>query len=43
MLSLRRMLGISFYKTVWSMGHRIRKAMSDRDVQYQLAGFMEMD
>ena len=43
MLSLQRMLGISSYKTVWTMGHKIRKAMSDRDARYQLAGLVEMD
>jgi len=43
MMSLQRMLGISSYKTVWTMGHKIRKAMADRDAQYQLAGLVEMD
>jgi hypothetical protein len=43
MLSLQRMLSISSYKTVWTMGHKIRKAMADRDAQYQLAGLVEMD
>ena len=43
MLSLQRMLGIRSYKTVWTMGHKIRKAMEDRDSQYQLAGLVEMD
>jgi transposase-like protein len=43
MLSLQRMLGISSYKTVWTMGHKIRKAMADRDARYQLAGLVEMD
>jgi hypothetical protein len=32
MLSLQRMLEIKSYKTVWVMGHKIRKAMADRDV-----------
>lgn len=43
MLGLQRMLGISSYTTVWSMGHKIRKAMADRDALYQLAGLVEMD
>lgn len=43
MLSLQRMLGIRSYKTVWTMGHKIRKAMEDRDSQYQLTGLVEMD
>ncbi len=43
MLSCQRMLGIKTYKTVWTMGHKIRKAMEDRDSQYQLAGLVEMD
>jgi transposase-like protein len=43
MLGCQRMLGIKTYKTVWTMGHKIRKAMADRDSQYQLAGLVEMD
>ena len=43
MMSLQRMLGISSYQTVWTMGHKIRKAMADRDAQYQLAGLVQMD
>ena len=43
MLSLQRMLKIKNYKTVWMMGHKIRKAMADRDVHYKLAGLVEMD
>lgn len=43
MLSCQRMLGIKTYETVWTMGHKIRKAMEDRDSQYQLAGLVEMD
>lgn len=43
MLGLQGMLGISSYKTVWTMGHKIRKAMTDRDTPYQLAGIVEMD
>ena len=43
MLSLQRMLDIQSYKTVWTMGHKIRKALGDRDAHYQLAGLIEMD
>jgi transposase-like protein len=43
MLSLQRMLGMKCYKTVWTMGQKIRKAMADRDAQYQLGGLVEMD
>lgn len=43
MLSLQRMLKIKSYKTVWLMGHKIRKAMADRDSHYKLAGLVEMD
>jgi transposase-like protein len=43
MLSLQRMLDIPSYKTVWSMGHKIRKALGDRDAFYKLAGLIEMD
>jgi hypothetical protein len=43
MLSCQRMLGIKTYKTVWTVGHKIRKAMADRDSLYELAGLVEMD
>ena len=43
MLSLQRILEIRTYKTVWVMGHKIRKAMAERDAHYQLAGLIEMD
>ena len=43
MLCLQRMLGIGSYKTVWTMGHKIRKAMADRDSAYKLAGLIQMD
>jgi len=41
MLSLQRMLEIKTYKTVWTMGHKIRQAA--RDANYKLAGLIEMD
>jgi hypothetical protein len=43
MLGMQRMLDIKSYKTVWLMGHKIRKEMADRDGAYQLAGIIEMD
>jgi hypothetical protein len=43
MLSLQRMLEIKTYKTVWTMGHKIRQAMAERDAYYKLAGLIEMD
>jgi len=43
MLSLQRMLQIKSYKTVWTMGHKIRKAMAQRDAYYRLAGLIEVD
>lgn len=41
MLSLQRMLEI--YKTVWTMGHKIRQAMPEQDAYYKLAGLIEME
>ena len=35
--------GIKTYKTVWTMGHKIRQALADRDAHYKLAGLIEMD
>jgi hypothetical protein len=43
MQGLQRMLGISSYRTVLTMGHKIRKAMADRDANYKLAGLIEID
>ena len=43
LLSMQRMLEIKTYKTVWTMGHKIRKALGDRDAHYKLAGLIEMD
>jgi hypothetical protein len=37
------MLEIKSYKTVWTMGHKIRKAMAERDAYYKLAGLIEID
>ena len=43
MKSLQRMLEIKTYKTVWTMGHKIRKALAHPDANYKLAGLIEMD
>jgi len=40
---MRRELEINDYKTVWTMAHKVRKAMSDRDARYKLAGLVEID
>ena len=41
-LDLTRKLNIS-YKVAWSMGQKIREAMIARDVNYKLAGLLELD
>jgi len=40
---MKRLLGIGGYKTAWLMAHKVRKAMAERDAQYNLAGLVEMD
>src|SRR3972149_8142695 len=40
---MKRELEIKDYKTVWTMAHKVRKAMSDRDSKYKLAGLIEID
>lgn len=40
---MQRILDIRDYKTAWLMAHKVRKAMSDRDARYSLAGLVEMD
>ena len=42
-LGLQRLLKIKSYKTTWLISQKIRKAMSDRDAHYKLAGIIEMD
>lgn len=39
---LARELAVS-YQTAWTMLHKIRKAMGDRDASYTLAGIVELD
>jgi len=41
-LKLKRELKIA-YDTAWTMSHKIRNAMKERDENYQLSGFIEMD
>ncbi len=41
-LKLKRELGIA-YDTAWTMSHKIRKAMGERDSSYLLGGIVEMD
>jgi len=41
--ALMKLLKINSYQTVWSMCHKIRKAMADRDANYKLGGLVEMD
>jgi hypothetical protein len=40
---LQRQMGIRNYDTVWSLMHRIRRAMGDRDSLYGLADMQEVD
>ncbi|MCK4829280.1 IS1595 family transposase [bacterium] len=40
---MQRLLEINDYKTAWLMAHKVRKAMTDRDAQYSLAGLVELD
>ena len=41
-LSLMSKIGVA-YQTAWSMCHKIRKAMSERDENYTLSGKVELD
>lgn len=41
-LSISNVLDLN-YRTAWRLLHKIRHAMSERDANYQLAGFVEMD
>ena len=41
-LSLHKKLGISYFKA-WTMEHKIRTAMGDRDARYMLAGLVDVD
>ncbi len=43
MLYLQKQLRISSYKTIWSMGHKIRQGMAVRNALYDLHGIVETD
>ena len=40
---MQRILEIKNYKTAWLMGHKVRKAMEERDSRYGLVGLIELD
>lgn len=40
---IQRQLGLRRYEPVWSMVHKLRKAMGERDDRYTLEGMIEMD
>ena len=40
---IQRQLGLKRYEPVWSMVHKLRKAMGARDDRYTLEGMIEMD
>jgi len=41
-LSIQKAIGVC-YETAWSMSHKIRSAMADRDAEYKLAGLVKVD
>lgn len=40
---IQKQLGLKRYEPVWSMVHKLRKAMGNRDAQYTLEGMIEFD
>ena len=40
---MQRQLGLKRYEPVWTMVHKLRKAMGNRDARYTLEGMIEMD
>ena len=42
-LELQRHLAITSYQTVWAMGHKIRRALQERDDRYKLKDLIELD
>jgi len=40
---IQRQLGLKRYEPVWTMVHKLRKAMGNRDNRYTLEGIIEMD
>ena len=43
LLFIMRLLEMKCYKTVWTMGHKIHKAMQESDQSHKLSGLMELD
>jgi len=43
MLEIQRLLSIGSYQTVWTMCHKVRTAMAQRDGRYKLNGIIELD
>lgn len=42
-LELKRQLGMSSYRTIWAMSHKIRRSLQERDGQYKLKDLIELD
>jgi ISXO2 transposase-like protein len=42
-LELKRQLGMKSYGTTWSMSHKIRRALRQRDDEYKLKDLIELD
>jgi hypothetical protein len=40
---IQKQLGLKRYEPVWSMVHKLRKAMGNRDARYTLEGMIELD
>lgn len=40
---IQSQLGLKRYEPVWTMVHKLRKAMENRDDRYTLEGMIEMD
>lgn len=40
---IQKQLGLKRYEPVWTMVHKLRKAMGNRDARYTLEGMIEMD
>lgn len=41
--TLQRRLGLGQYRTAWTMLHKLRKAMEQKDEGYELSGLLELD
>jgi len=42
-MEMQRQLGHKRYDTIWTMMHKIRKAMGNRDAKYKLEKIVEFD